>query len=87
MRDARCAAALAVLVPVLGLLWTLNWVIRLLGALSRVVTRWGGGSARAVLVPVVALLRTLDRVIQLLGGLGRVVTRWGADPARLEGAE
>ena len=46
MRYARCVAALTLLVPVWGLLWTLGCVIRFLGALSRVVTRWGAGSAR-----------------------------------------
>ena len=46
MSYARYVAALAVLVPVLALLWTLGCVIQLLGALSRVVTRWGAGSAR-----------------------------------------
>ena len=46
MRHARYVTALAVLVPVMVVLWTLGCVIQLLGALSRVVTRWGAGSAR-----------------------------------------
>ena len=46
MSYMRFAAALAVLVPVLALLWTLGSVIQLLAALSRVVTRWGAGRAR-----------------------------------------
>ena len=46
MSYARYLAALAVLVPVLALLWTLGRVIQLLGALSGLVTRWGAGPAR-----------------------------------------
>ena len=46
MAFVRCVAAWAVLVPVLALLWTLGCVIQGLAALSRVVTRWGGSSAR-----------------------------------------
>ena len=46
MRHARYVAALAVLVPMLALLWTLGCLIQLLGALSHMVTRWGAGAAR-----------------------------------------
>ena len=46
MTFVRCAAALAVLVPVLALAWVLGCVLDLMGALSRVVTRWAAGSAR-----------------------------------------
>lgn len=46
MSCARYVAALAVLVPVFALLWTLGRVIQLLGALSRLVARWGAGRAR-----------------------------------------
>ncbi len=46
MSYARYVAALAVLVPVLALLWTPGCVIQSLSALSRVVTRWGVGPAR-----------------------------------------
>ena len=48
MSCARYVAALAVLVPVPvpALLWTPGCVIQSLSALSRVVTRWGVGSAR-----------------------------------------
>ena len=46
MTFVRYAAALALLVPVLALAWVLGCVLHLMGALSRVVARWGAGSAR-----------------------------------------
>ena len=46
MSYARHLAALAVLVPVFVLVGVLGCVIEVLGALSRVLTRWGAGSDR-----------------------------------------
>ena len=40
MTFVRYVAALAVMVPVLVLAWTLGCLVRLVGALSGVVARW-----------------------------------------------
>ncbi len=46
MTFVRCAAAMVVLVPMVALAWVLGCVLQLMGALSRVVTRWAEGSGR-----------------------------------------
>ena len=46
MSCVRYVAALAVLVPVLALVWVLGCVIEVLDRLGRAVTRWSTGSDR-----------------------------------------